>query len=84
MIDFHTAWCGPCQAMAPSIEELQVEYDGVAGVGKVDLDNFPSLGDMFVIQSVPTIIFFKDREEIKRLVGARTKKELALELQSFL
>ena len=58
--DFWATWCGPCKAMGPSIDELAVQYEGQALIGKVDIEENDDLTMKYGIRSVPTTIFFKD------------------------
>jgi thioredoxin 1 len=76
VVDFWATWCGPCLKQGPIIEELAVEYKGTVKIGKVDVDKNRPIASKYYIQSIPTIIIFKDGEVKERLVGLRTKTEL--------
>ena len=69
LIDFWAAWCGPCRALAPSLEKLAEEFAGRAVVGKVDVDANPVLASRFGVRSIPTLVVLKDGKEVERLVG---------------
>ena len=69
MVDFWVSWCGPCKMLAPVMEDLAGRYEGRALVGKVNVDDEPELAGRFGVMSIPTVIFFKDGEEIDRKVG---------------
>jgi len=69
LVDFWAAWCGPCKALAPSLEKLAEEFAGRAVVGKVDVDANPELAARFGVRSIPTLVVLKDGKEVDRLVG---------------
>ena len=70
LADFFATWCGPCKMLTPVVEALADKYDGKVIVGKVDVDENADLAGQFGVMSVPTVIFFKNGEEIDRKVGA--------------
>lgn len=76
LVDFYADWCGPCNAMAPVIEELATELDGKAKIGKINVDDNPDIAVEYNVMSIPTLIIFKNGKEEKRLVGLRDKEEL--------
>ena len=76
LVDFYADWCGPCNAMAPVIEELATELDGKAKVGKINVDENSNIAVEYNVMSIPTLIIFKNGKEEKRLVGLRDKEEL--------
>jgi len=69
VVDFTATWCGPCQALAPAIDELAREYDGRALVAKVDVDKEPDLAARYGVMSVPTVLFFKGGEKVDQVMG---------------
>ncbi len=71
MVDFWATWCGPCKIMGPVVEKLAEEYDGKVLVGKVNVDDEMDIAQKFGIMSIPTIIFFRNGEEVDRKVGAQ-------------
>ena len=75
VIDFWATWCGPCQMLAPIIEEIADERDDVK-ICKVNVDEAMDLAQMFHIVSIPTIVFLKDGEFIYQMVGLRSKEEI--------
>lgn len=77
VVDFWAAWCGPCRAVAPIIEELAKEYEGRAVIGKVNVDDQNEISFRYRIMSIPTIIFFKGGQVVDKVVGAKTREELA-------
>lgn len=78
LVDFWAAWCGPCQMVAPVIDELASEYQGKAKVGKLDVDKAPTLAAKYGVQNIPTVLIFRDGEPLHRVVGAKTKRDYAV------
>ena len=76
MVDFHAVWCGPCKQLAPIVEELATEYDGKARFAKIDIDEAPGVASSHGIMAVPTIIVFKDGQQVQKLTGFKRKPEL--------
>ena len=73
VVDFGATWCGPCQMVAPIIEELAHEYDGRVVIGKCDVDQDSDLPGRFNVRNIPTILFIKNGEVVSKLVGAQSK-----------
>lgn len=72
LADFWASWCGPCQMLAPTIEELAKEYDGKIKVGKINVDEEAELAAQNAIVSIPTVIIFVDGKPVEKLVGAHS------------
>ena len=72
LVDFYADWCGPCQMLSPIIEEIASECDDVK-VGKLNIDDARNIAIRYGVQSIPTLILFKDGEPVKTLVGYRPK-----------
>lgn len=70
LVDFSASWCGPCKALAPTIDKLAAEYAGKIAIYKVDIDNAQDAASNFNINSVPTCVFFKGTKEVDRFSGA--------------
>lgn len=77
LIDFTATWCGPCQLLKPTIEELATQYAGKAGVAMVDIDENSSIAGQFSISAVPTILVFKGGQVVEQLIGMNPKKKYA-------
>jgi thioredoxin 1 len=81
LVDFWAAWCGPCQSLAPTIEELAKEYAGRILVGKLNVDENPQTAECFQVFSIPTMLIMKNGEEIDRIVGCVQKKYIEAALK---
>ncbi len=75
LVDFFAPWCGPCQMIAPIIEELAEAHKDVK-IGKVDVDEAPNTAKEYGVMSIPTLIFFKNGEIAEKMVGLKTKEDL--------
>jgi thioredoxin 1 len=84
MVDFSAEWCPPCKMLAPVVERLSLEFQDQLDVFSVDTDQQPGLSQRFMISGVPTLIFFKNGSEVKKLVGFRDYDTLKKEVQSVL
>ena len=74
LVDFWATWCGPCRMQGPIIDALAAEgYN----VGKLDVDENPDIARRYNVMSIPTLILFKNGEEVQRFVGVQTKEKLA-------
>jgi thioredoxin 2 len=76
LVDFYADWCGPCKMMAPYIDEIAREKQGVALVAKLDTDHAQRTAGGFDIRGIPTSIVFKNGKEVARQTGAVPKKAL--------
>ncbi|MBU0516015.1 MAG: thioredoxin [Proteobacteria bacterium] len=76
MVDFWAAWCGPCRAIAPVVEELADDYVGRVKFTKMNVDENPKTPSQFGIRSIPTLIFFKDGQKADQIVGAVGKAHI--------
>jgi thioredoxin 1 len=73
VVDFWAAWCGPCRAIAPAIEQLAGEYGGRVGFAKLNADENPRTMAQYGVMGLPTLVLFKGGREVGRLVGLRNK-----------
>ncbi len=76
VVDFWAPWCGPCQMIAPIIDELAGEYEGKVAFAKVNTDNARNVAIKYGIMGIPTLKIFKDGEEIASVSGALPKQHL--------
>ena len=84
VLDFWATWCGPCKMLSPVLNELAAEYSDRARICKVNVDDEPELSARFGIASIPTLIFFRNGEILKKTVGYREKDELEEMLKELL
>lgn len=84
MVDFWAVWCGPCQMVAPIVEELATEYSGKVRVLKLNTDENPEIAGRYQVMSIPTIMFFKDGKPVEKLIGARPKRQFKEMIDSLL
>ena len=74
LVDCWAPWCGPCKMVAPILDEIAGDYAGRIKVAKLNVDENPGTASQFRIQSIPTMILFKNGREVDRLVGAAPKQ----------
>ncbi len=76
LVDFWAPWCGPCRQIAPLIDQLAEQFSGKVKVGKLNIDDNPNVTNQYGIQSIPTLMLFKDGEVAERFMGMPPKVKL--------
>lgn len=76
LVDFSATWCGPCQKIAPIVDELAAEYSGRVKVASIDVDNNQEIATRFGIMSVPTLMIIKNGEIINKWIGFTSKQTM--------
>ena len=84
MIDFWAEWCGPCRMVDPIVQEMSLDYDGKAIIGKVNVDENPEISMKFGIRNIPTVVFLKGGEMVDKSVGAVPKNVLTEKMDNLL
>ena len=72
LVDFYASWCGPCKMLAPVLEEIKDEIQII----KVNVDENPNLSKEYGVMSVPTLIYFKNKEDFEKKIGYMTKDDI--------
>lgn len=76
LVDFWAVWCGPCRMLSPTVDDIAAKYEGKVEVVKCNVDDCQDIAIEYGIRSIPTLIFFKNREVVKRTVGVVSASEI--------
>lgn len=83
LVDFWAGWCGPCKMMEPVLEELAQEYQGDLVIAKMNVDENSRIPGQFQVSSIPTMVLFKDGEQVERMMGALPKEQLKQKIEQY-
>ena len=83
-VDFWAEWCGPCRMVAPIVDQLAKDYAGRMKFAKVNTDENPGIPTKYGIRGIPTLIIFKNGEEVRRIVGAAPREHYVREIKAIL
>ncbi len=81
LVDFWAAWCGPCRLISPMVEALAKEYDDRFVVGKVNVDQHGAIAAQYEIASIPTLLYFKNGQVVKKTVGVVSEDTLRSQME---
>lgn len=84
LVDFYATWCGPCQMMAPILEQVNQQMKDRLRIVKIDTDKYPQLASRYHIQALPTLVLFKNGQPVDQIEGVKQAPELVQRLQSIL
>lgn len=76
LVDFWAEWCGPCKQIGPALEEIAADKAGEIAIAKVNIDENPMAPSKYGVRGIPTLLIFKDGEEVSRQVGAMAKSKI--------
>ena len=82
VVDFFATWCGPCKKLSPTLDEVSEELGEQVNIVKVDVDESEDLAMDYGIRSVPTVLFFKNGQQVDKFVGAFPKSEIVAKIQA--
>lgn len=84
LVDFYATWCGPCQMIAPILEQVSSQLKSRIKVVKIDTDKYPRLASQHQIHALPTLVLFKQGQPVDRIEGVMAAPQLVQRLQNFL
>jgi thioredoxin 1 len=76
LVDFWAEWCGPCKMLTPTINEVADDFQGKATIGKLNVDDHPTIASNYGIRSIPSLLFFKDGKVQNQIMGAVSKSDI--------
>ena len=84
LVDFYAAWCGPCQMMAPILEQVNERLKSKIRIVKIDTDKYPQLASQYQIHALPTLVLFKQGQPVDRIEGVVPAANLIEHLQALI
>lgn len=84
LVDFYADWCGPCQMMAPILDQVNSQLQGRIRIVKIDTEKYPALASQYKIYALPTLVLFKQGEPVDRIEGVMQAPQLVQHLQKFI
>ena len=84
LVDFYATWCGPCQMMAPILEQVNQQMKDRLRIVKIDTDKYPQLASRYHIQALPTLVLFKNGKPVDQIEGVKQAPQLLKHLESIL
>ncbi len=84
LVDFYATWCGPCQMMAPILDQVKSQLQDRLQIVKIDTDKYPQLASDYQIEALPTLVLFKNGEPVHRIEGLVQVQQLIEQLQPLL
>ncbi|MDZ4227644.1 MAG: thioredoxin, partial [Candidatus Levybacteria bacterium] len=81
VVDFWAPWCGPCRTVSPIIDELAKEFKGKVRIGKINVDENSQIAGEYGVMSIPSVVFFKNGQPIRTMVGAQSKENYKQEIE---
>ena len=82
LVDFYADWCGPCKMLAPVVETLAKEFEGKIKIGKLNVDDAPDTAQKYGVMSIPTLLYIKNGEVVKKSVGVVSKTDIEATLNN--
>ena len=83
LVDFYADWCGPCQMMAPILDQVNAQLQGKIRIVKIDTEKYPALASKYEVYALPTLMLFKDGTPVDKIEGVMQAPQMVQHLQRF-